>query len=78
MKPIFHLSIYVLLLLTCSIAKARDSFANWTKNQLILSNGIVHRLITLPDSSASFGTTLYLCRYCNAYFARRLKLRYRL
>ena len=38
---------------------AQESFAKWTKTELILNNGIVHRNIKLPVSIGSFGTTSY-------------------
>lgn len=38
---------------------AQEPFAKWTKAELILNNGIVHRNIKLPASLGGFGTTSY-------------------
>lgn len=41
-------------------ANAQHGFAKWTKDELILNNGLVQRVISLPNtSSGKIGTTLY-------------------
>jgi alpha-galactosidase len=38
---------------------AQEPFAKWTKTELTLNNGIVHRNIKLPATFGGFGTTSY-------------------
>lgn len=53
------LRLLLINLLTVNLIFAQEPFAKWTKNELILNNGIVQRNIKLPLSMGSFGTTLY-------------------
>lgn len=44
---------------TINLIFAQNPFALWTKNELILNNGIVQRNIKLPTSMGSYGSTSY-------------------
>jgi alpha-galactosidase len=57
MKGIFLL-IAIQILFSTFIYSA-NSFANWTKSELTLDNGIVKRIIKLPVENGNLNTTLY-------------------
>lgn len=50
---------FFLNLFTINLIFAQNPFALWTKNELILNNGIVQRNIKLPASMGSYGSTSY-------------------
>ncbi len=53
----------ILLLVNCLLlvvyGQGQQSFAKWDEKQIELNNGIVQRVIQLPDSSGRYMTTLY-------------------
>ena len=51
--------LFVLILTLSEIANATESYAKWTVNELILSNGIVTRTIRLPSKDSSLLTIEY-------------------
>jgi alpha-galactosidase len=56
-KIVIGLLLINLSLLNTSFAQV--TFAKWTNNELILDNGIVHRVIKLPTITGNFSTTIY-------------------
>jgi len=45
--------------LCCGFTALAQSFASWTKSELILNNGLVERTIRLPSGKGNFLTTAY-------------------
>ena len=56
MKTTFVLLLVQLIAINCAMAQ---SFAKWTKTELLLNNGIVQRTIKLPSETGNLVTTLY-------------------
>jgi alpha-galactosidase len=57
MKKFFLLIAFHILFLNTVFSA--NSFAKWTKSELILDNGIVQRIIKLPAKNGNLNTTLY-------------------
>ena len=50
---------FILVFLTAAFTIAQTPFAQWTKNELTLNNGVVQRIIKLPNPQGDFLTTSY-------------------
>ncbi|TCC88805.1 alpha-galactosidase [Pedobacter frigiditerrae] len=56
-----NINLVLLLILTTlsSLANAQTSYATWTKKAIELNNGLVRRIIKLPEEKGNFLTTSY-------------------
>lgn len=57
MKRLFILIMLSMQLI--SVARASENFAYWTATQLTLDNGVIQRIIRIPDGNGNLITTLY-------------------
>ena len=57
-----NIKIIIFLLTNLSLLNtsfAQETYAKWNNSELILDNGIIHRVIKLPTTTGKFSTTIY-------------------